>query len=93
MRGISGPATIALFNPCRRSRRCAVPFASNWFGTETGFQPFQAGRALEEGTMRKALSALDANQRKALLYFADIGLAMFSAALITACLQLVIEAI
>jgi hypothetical protein len=33
----------------------------------------------------------EAVQVKILLYLADVGLAMFSAGLITACLQLVIE--
>jgi hypothetical protein len=41
--------------------------------------------------MRKALAGLDAEQREALLYLADLGLAMFSAALVVSVLETVVS--
>jgi hypothetical protein len=43
--------------------------------------------ASEDGRMRKAISALDQEQRDALLELADFGTAVFSAGLIVAVLQ------
>jgi hypothetical protein len=41
--------------------------------------------------MRKAIAQLDSEQREALIYLADVALAMFSAALIVSTLQFVFE--
>ena len=43
--------------------------------------------ASEDGRMRKVISALDQEQRDALLELADFGTAVFSAGLIVAVLQ------
>jgi hypothetical protein len=56
----------------------------------------QAGNGVCRGqgrnwAMRKAIAQLDSEQREALIYLADVALAMFSAALIVSTLQFVFE--
>jgi hypothetical protein len=41
--------------------------------------------------MKKAMAGLDAEQRKALLYLADLGLAICSAALAASLLQAIVD--
>ena len=40
--------------------------------------------------MRKAIAELDAEQRETLIYLTDLGLAMFSAALIVCVIKLIV---
>jgi hypothetical protein len=45
----------------------------------------------KEGKMRKAIAALDAEQRAALLYLVDLGTAMSAAGLATSILRLLVD--
>jgi hypothetical protein len=55
-------------------------------GTQSPLQRFLSKK---ERAMRKVIAELDAEQRSALLYVADLGTAIFSAALIVGLLRLV----
>jgi hypothetical protein len=57
-------------------------------GTEPRLAPFWSKR---RGKMRKALAELDAEERAALLYLADLGTALCASGLVVSVIRLVVD--